>query len=417
MAVIGLGSLTACGGGIDKDKGYNDITSKLTLNKDYAGKNFFDDGIGLVEVLKLTDGDTTTFTLPTPSKDGRTSVVIRYHGIDTPESTIDVQKWGKSASKYNASRLANAYQVVVEGVYKTSETANQELSKTGERYLGYVWYRNSETDTFKNLNCEMVENGYTDVVTPIADYRNRFDEAKKFAKDNELHIWSNDEDPNYSPDPITTTVEEIKKDLDSLDPKFYSLENEVGAKVMFKGTILSHTENSTHYYTIGEIGSDGKLYTMNMFAGYTSAPINSSRYLTIGSTYHVVATIQKYNGKYQISGIIFSIGKTDDSHTHLVSSNDYIIFDNNHEAYSDRAETGVKGDLVVQTAILENNTLKLVGTAKNYPDAKAQTYTVIVKNYSSSDVLSLVGKSISCSGFKNTDGNIELLSENDLKIR
>ena len=53
MAVIGLGSLTACGGGIDKDKGYNDIASKLTLNKDYAGKNFFDDGIGLVEVLNL----------------------------------------------------------------------------------------------------------------------------------------------------------------------------------------------------------------------------------------------------------------------------------------------------------------------------------------------------------------------------
>lgn len=48
---------------------------------------------------------------------------------------------------------------------------------------------------------------------------------------------------------------------------------------------------------------------MSMYGAYGSAPINSSKYLTIGSTYHIVANIQKYNGKFQISGIEFSIGK------------------------------------------------------------------------------------------------------------
>ena len=38
LAVIGLASITACGG-FDKDKGYTDITSKLNLTKEYDGKS------------------------------------------------------------------------------------------------------------------------------------------------------------------------------------------------------------------------------------------------------------------------------------------------------------------------------------------------------------------------------------------
>ena len=236
LAVIGLASITACGG-FDKDKGYTDITSKLKLTKDYDGKNFFDDGIGLVEVRRLTDGDTTTFTLPVPSKDGSSSVVIRYHGIDTPESTIDVQVWGKSASKYNFNRLENAYQIVIEGIYTTSNGVIT-LSKTNQRYLGYVWYRNSETDEFKNLNLEMVENGYSDSTTPISDYKTYFEQAKDFAKKHKMHIWSNDDDPNYNPNPVATNLEEIVKDINSDDSVLYSRELGVGAQVKFTGTVL-----------------------------------------------------------------------------------------------------------------------------------------------------------------------------------
>lgn len=39
LAVIGLASITACGG-FNKDKGYTDITSKLNLTKEYDGKSF-----------------------------------------------------------------------------------------------------------------------------------------------------------------------------------------------------------------------------------------------------------------------------------------------------------------------------------------------------------------------------------------
>lgn len=51
-----------------------------------------------------------------------------------------------------------------------SKTGKPSVDSNGTRYLGYVWYRNSESDTFKNLNLELTENGYTDVVSPIGDY-------------------------------------------------------------------------------------------------------------------------------------------------------------------------------------------------------------------------------------------------------
>lgn len=416
LAVIGLASITACGG-FDKDKGYTDITSKLSLKKDYKGKNFFDDGIGLAEVERLTDGDTSTFNLAVQSKDGKSSATVRYHGINTPESTGSVDKWGKSASKYNANRLSNAYQIVIESVFDSS-TGKPSVDSNGIRYLGYVWYRNSESDTFKNLNLELVENGYTDVVSPIGDYKSYFDEAKAFAKKKEMHIWSKDDDPNYNPNPVSTTVEEMVKDLASDSPTLYSIDNEVGAKIVFTATILAHTENSTHYYTVGSIGSDGKLYTMNMFGGYTNAPINSGKYLTIGSTYYIVANIQKYNGKYQISGIEYSVGRTDDAHTHLVKANNYIVFNSNHTRFSDKSETALYGDLVVESASLKDNTLTIVGNAlTNKSATTTKKYTVVVNNVTSYDVNSLTGKSVSCAGFKNDKDEVVISSISDLTIR
>lgn len=412
LAVIGLATITACGESFDKDKGYTDITSKLSLSKDYEGKDYFKDGIALVEVERLTDGDTSTFRLPSPLPDGKASLTVRYHGINTPESTGSVEKWGKSASKYNANRLSNAYQIVVEAVI-SSTTGNPDKDSNGTRYLGYVWYRNSATDTFKNLNLELVENGYTDVHTPKAEYQATFKEALAFAKKNQMHIWSNDNDPNYSSDPVETTVEGIVKDLALDAPTLYSYDTEVGAKIVFEATILNHTSSDTHYYTVGAIGTDGKLYTMNMYGAYSSAPINS--YLVVGSTYHFVATIQRYYGKFQISGIDYLVNE---SLTHVISSDDYHIFDANNSRFRFTKETAIHGYLDVQTAELNGTTLKIVGTALDTKgQTSTQTYTVIVNNVTSYDASSLVGKSISAEGFKNANGEIVISSINSIKVQ
>lgn len=183
----------------DKDAGYRDITSSLTLSTSYEGKNFVDDGIGLVTVSRYTDGDTTQFKLNTKSVMANTSyITLRYHGIDTPESTAGVEKWGKTAALYTENRLKSAYEIVLEG-----STAPASTESNG-RYLGYVWYRESAIDTFKNLNLELVENGYSMSTSPVTKYQPYFLLASQFAQEHEMHIWGNDEDPNFSEKPIET---------------------------------------------------------------------------------------------------------------------------------------------------------------------------------------------------------------------
>ena len=103
-------------------------TESLKLTQDYTGKDFIKDGIGVVTPVRYVDGDTTVFR--TASGEDFT---VRYNGINTPESTGQIQEWGKTASNFNKSRLSNATEIYVE-----SNDGNWNLDSTGSRYLGYV---------------------------------------------------------------------------------------------------------------------------------------------------------------------------------------------------------------------------------------------------------------------------------------
>src|SRR5690554_1669382 len=127
-----------------------EYTDDLKLLTDYSNKNFLLHGIGKVSLLKVIDGDTAHF-----SQEGRYDTIkIRFLGINTPESTIRMAPWGKAASAFVSQKLENAYEIVLE-----SEIINQppEFDTTGDRYLGYVWYRLSEEDDLRLLNEEIIE--------------------------------------------------------------------------------------------------------------------------------------------------------------------------------------------------------------------------------------------------------------------
>lgn len=401
LAAITIVAAASCGDSFDKDAGYRDITESLTLTKEYEGKNFLDDGIGLAEVSKLTDGDTSTFKLSTSSKSGKSYVIVRYHGINTPESTGRVEKWGKSASKYNASRLETAYQVVLEATTTPAST-----DSNGTRYLGYVWYRESETDTFKNLNLELVENGYTNVSTVIAEYQSVFARAKAFASEHKMHIWSNDTDPYFSEDAIVTTLPEIVNDLKEADPQFYSYDSEVGANVSFEGFIMDHsTSSSQHYYTVGALDDDGNIYTMSIYGAYSSYAINS--YLMVGSYYRFVGTVQYYSGNFQISGLQYVVGQTGDQYTTLLEADYYAVFNSSNSRFKYSEETGIRGDLTVINAVVEGTRLTITAKAKAYQGATEETtYTLVSTVDSSYDVSKILNKQIITGGFINKDGSI-----------
>ena len=63
---------------------------QVKMDFEYEGKSFINDGVGEVELVRSTDGDTARF------KDIITGETfsLRFLGIDTPESTIEKDPWG-----------------------------------------------------------------------------------------------------------------------------------------------------------------------------------------------------------------------------------------------------------------------------------------------------------------------------------
>ena len=130
----------------------------LKLTRTYTdSSNFVDNGIGNATLVAATDGDTATFKMSTKSAGGEESVRIRFQDIDTPESTGTVEKWGKQASKFTEEKLTSATSIVLE-----SPTTPAGHDSYGERYLGWVWYKTATMTEYKNLNLEIVENGFSE---------------------------------------------------------------------------------------------------------------------------------------------------------------------------------------------------------------------------------------------------------------
>lgn len=134
---------------------------KLEMDFDYHGKSFLEDGIGEVELVSISDGDTATFKDPNSSTPNKT-FRVRFLGIDTPETHGPVtdnysgqDPWGLEASNYTKNRLNNAKTIVLEGEYGISGTHTKPTVETYGRYLGFVW-----VDGIL-LNLEIIEQGYS----------------------------------------------------------------------------------------------------------------------------------------------------------------------------------------------------------------------------------------------------------------
>lgn len=104
-----------------------DITAEVTIDFDYEGKSFINDGVGQVTLERTTDGDTARFYDPIANE----SFPLRFLGIDTPESTRTTDPWGKAASAYAEKMLTSALTIVLESEGSRTETYG--------RYLGWVW--------------------------------------------------------------------------------------------------------------------------------------------------------------------------------------------------------------------------------------------------------------------------------------
>jgi len=132
-------------------------TSDTNTTVDYTAQLKFDENSGRkwekTTLKQAIDGDTAHFNV---SWADNGVYKARFLGIDTPESTGQIQAWGKAASKFTGEKLSTAYSIIIE-----SNAAEWELDATGSRYTTWVWYQATADADYRLINLEIVQNGYS----------------------------------------------------------------------------------------------------------------------------------------------------------------------------------------------------------------------------------------------------------------
>jgi len=133
-------------------------------------------------VTGVVDGDTVHVRLENGKEEK-----VRFIGVDTPESTREVEPYGKEAAAYTKKRL--------DGRTVYLELDVGERDKYG-RLLAYVWLSPPKNDgeaevQAKMFNAELLLNGYAQVMTvlPNVKYANLFAKFQREAREAEKGLW------------------------------------------------------------------------------------------------------------------------------------------------------------------------------------------------------------------------------------
>lgn len=245
-------------------------------------------------VKNFIDGDTTHFNVPNSVSD--TGVLkARYLGINTPESTGQIEPWGKKASSFTKSKLKDATSIILE-----SNDDKWNPDSTGDRYLVWVWYKTADMTDYKNLNLEILQEGLSKASGFDEAYygevcRKIFNQSITY----KLHVFSQEKDPDfYYGGAKSVTLKELKLNIDK-----YS-----GTKVAFEG-VVAKADNETIY--IEEYDEEsGAYFGIQVFCGYGFSGMHM---LAVGNRVRIAGSVQYYElgGYYQLAGITYDPFKPD----------------------------------------------------------------------------------------------------------
>ena len=268
---------------------------------DYAAEAVLDMGSATakmeVTVHQFVDGDTTHFNVP-PSVMSGGILKARYLGINTPESTGKIEEYGKKASNFTRERLSSATSIIIE-----SEDGNWNADSTGGRYLVWVWYKTADSDSYRNLNIEILQNG---LAIANSASNNRYGiycmDAIAQAKAMKLNMYSGQKDPDYYyGEAVELTLKELRTNIES-----YS-----GMKVAFNGVVTMNNNNSI--YVEAYDPETDMYYGMAVYYGYN---LNGQglEILNVGNEVRIVGSVQYYEagGTWQISDLNYRLMKPDD---------------------------------------------------------------------------------------------------------
>lgn len=309
---------TACGelGGQNNNNNNNNENggTQQVEHIDYAGmaKLDFDSNTKKQEVtIRLyVDGDTTHFDPVRNSKlDGcdnyndfytedaptRGYAKARYIGINTPESTGQIEEWGKAASNFTHDKLANATSYIIE-----SDDENWNIDSTGSRYLLWVWYLPEGETEYRNLNIDILQAGLAfESGIPDTRYADIAQAAVDQAKAEKLYVFSGEKDPDYwYGGPINTDLLELR-----FNPEAYA-----NKKIRVTGLIVANFNDTAYiedtFYNVEGYAEEGIRVGMPVYYSYTTGKV-VNEILQVGNYVSVVGVLQYYatGGYYQITDI------------------------------------------------------------------------------------------------------------------
>ena len=243
------------------------------------------------------DGDTTHFFVPASVMPGGV-LKGRYLAVNTPESTGKIEEYGKKASKFTQEKLAAATSIIIE-----SETAAWEADSTGDRYLVWVWYKTAESEDYRNLNIELLQNG---LAIASSSANNQYGDicmaAINQAKAQKLNVHSGQKDPDfYYGEAVELTLKELRSNVEAYN----------GMKVAFNGVVTVNDNNSV--YVEAYDAETDMYYGMSVYYGYN---LNGQGLdiLNVGNEVRIVGSVQYYEagGTYQVSDLNYRLMKPDD---------------------------------------------------------------------------------------------------------
>lgn len=279
-----------------------DYVSQLTLDESSSSPK------AKVTVKTYVDGDTTHFHID-KSIMGESVLKARYAAVNTPESTGDVEPFGKKAANFTKEKLSKAAEILVE-----SENPTWEHDSTGYRYMSWIWYKETKDGAWRNLNLEILQNGLALASnTAGSRYGDICMKALTQAKQYKLVLYSGEKDPDfYYGDAREMTLKALRT----------SVTEYVGQKVAFEGVITK--DNSNTVYVEEYDPETDMYYGMTVYYGYNLSGEGLS-ILKVGNRVRIVGTVQFYEagGTYQVSGLSYramkpndpgNIQKVDDEH-------------------------------------------------------------------------------------------------------
>ena len=247
-------------------------------------------------IKSYIDGDTTHFYVNSSADFPEGVVKARYLAVDTPESTGRIEEWGKKAAAFTKETLKNAVAIMLE-----SDTDTWNTDSNG-RHLLWIWYKAEEGGEWRNLNIEILQNGYA---VASNSGQNRYGTtcmaALNQAKAEKLYVHSDELDPNF---PYGAAIEITIKEL-RINREAYE-----GQKVAIEGVIV---QGGSTIYLEQYDEEDGRSYGVQVYLGHTP-PVGTSDFLLVGNRVRLVGSFQyaEVVNAYQIAGIVYDPMKPDD---------------------------------------------------------------------------------------------------------